>query len=677
MALNVKFLNKYYELPDDIITYLDALDLADSIKETLFASFRNKVNASSVKAIDSESMHVELRKQAEVFIKLLCDKGIYNKTIDEYTFDNEGYKVFSETNKSALLAMSNFLVEEMENFQRGIETAEREAASNITGTGFQVWTSSFLTLAATSAYEYSVLKKQANKADAQYRNQVNYISKKGSDRREQQEIDYLNNTYFPNMSKALTLFAYCLMDKYLADLSENGQFNNDALAYVNVKRSLELLDNLRISENKDAVLTSAFIQCPFNINIYLDASYYGLFSGEELETLKVLKQDKEFIRRSYEEFLDYSEIEHSASIKKDLELKQRLIATLCLCTSQKPTYYYQKFAQKEIENIRKKYGEIRTASINDDECQKLIDGLGTKIHTMEEPEYRSFIKAKISNIADQSLFDELIDFCGLDTLIKELSPDGKDFASKKELDDYYVEALVAKIVPLAKKTKEQDIQEKAEQAEKEEKIKKHTTKNKILFASIVALMIIVPVIIANILGHNWTNKVEEEVMRVAKIDMAEELKKENSHYKKIGGNEKCELWSIEYLYDKTFETITIVPTLKLYYDGELEKSDKIFLVDDIGNRVLDYEFEVPSYIKSGVEPDSVYIIPNCIYEKSDGSTSVVVDGHDSYSKYESQFNPNNPSWLKTLIIIVLIGSGIAFIVLKKKRFITKKEFEQK
>ena len=191
MSLELRFIQKDYEIPNDIITYLNALQVADEIKDSLFYACRDKVSKSEIRAISTDEMVPEMKKQASRFIKMLCDNNIFNRTIDEYTFSNEGYKEFDEHNKAAVLAMSNFLLEEMEHFQQGIEDAEREAASNITGTGVQVWSSSFLTLAAASALEYSALKKQANAADQQYREKVRWISKKGSDKREQQEIDYL------------------------------------------------------------------------------------------------------------------------------------------------------------------------------------------------------------------------------------------------------------------------------------------------------------------------------------------------------------------------------------------------------------------------------------------------------------------------------------------------------
>ena len=90
--------------------------------------------------------------------------------------------------------MSQFLAEEIGNF------ASQSASSIITGTGVQVFSSSALTLAATSAIEYSVLSGQCKKADALYRSELDRISNLGASRRERQEREYIQATYLPSIN---------------------------------------------------------------------------------------------------------------------------------------------------------------------------------------------------------------------------------------------------------------------------------------------------------------------------------------------------------------------------------------------------------------------------------------------------------------------------------------------
>ena len=97
----------------------------------------------------------------------------------------------------------------MENYQRNLENAERDAASNITGSGVSVWSSSFITLAATAAMEYSTLKKQSNKADRELNLAIQRISEQATTTQNQKKIEYTLNTYYPNIGYTLFLHFIC------------------------------------------------------------------------------------------------------------------------------------------------------------------------------------------------------------------------------------------------------------------------------------------------------------------------------------------------------------------------------------------------------------------------------------------------------------------------------------
>ncbi|MGN0375394.1 MAG: hypothetical protein ACI4EN_07835 [Butyrivibrio sp.] len=241
----VTFLKKQYEFPQDIIEYISLLSLTEDMKDTLMTAFVKKISGS-VGIIDSKDLHDNLKKQASKFIEKLCGKGIYSKTIDDYVFDNEGYKLYDKVNKDALDAMKSFLMEDMDNVTLGLETASQNAASTITGSGITVFSNSFLTLAATAAMEYSVLKNQYKKADIQYQKELSGIINSSDKERKKKENDYINTVYIPNMEKALTLFVYNLMDKYIKDLISEGMFNADTLKYVDIMRSQALLQNLKL-----------------------------------------------------------------------------------------------------------------------------------------------------------------------------------------------------------------------------------------------------------------------------------------------------------------------------------------------------------------------------------------------------------------------------------------------
>lgn len=118
MSLEMRFLKKDYKIPNDIITYLNALQVADEIKDSLFRACRDKVSKSEIRAISTDEMVPEMKKQASRFIKMLCDNNIFNRTIDEYTFSNEGYKEFDEHNKAAVLESQIFYLKKWNTFSK-------------------------------------------------------------------------------------------------------------------------------------------------------------------------------------------------------------------------------------------------------------------------------------------------------------------------------------------------------------------------------------------------------------------------------------------------------------------------------------------------------------------------------------------------------------------------------
>lgn len=207
--VKLMFLDEEYLFPADLWEYLDALSLTENVLRQLKIELERKVRGASSNLISTEDMHPALKEQAAVFVKKLCEKGIYTKTIDEYAFENSGYRLFCEANTQHLNAHKRFLSQEMDSFMEGVEAAERSAAENITGTGVRVFSSSFLTLAAHAAYEYSVLKDQAKKADAQYSAEVARISREGEQARQSKERNYLQSTYYPTQYDRAAISGVC------------------------------------------------------------------------------------------------------------------------------------------------------------------------------------------------------------------------------------------------------------------------------------------------------------------------------------------------------------------------------------------------------------------------------------------------------------------------------------
>lgn len=653
MSLEMRFLKKDYRIPNDIITYLNALQVADEIKDSLFRACRDKVSKSEIRAISTDEIVPEMKKQASRFIKMLCDNNIFSRTIDEYTFSNEGYKEFDEHNKAAVLAMSNFLLEEMEHFQQGIEDAEREAASNITGTGVQVWSSSFLTLAAASALEYSALKKQANAADQQYREKVRWISKTGSDKREQQEIDYLNNIYYPNISNALTLFAYCMLDKYLVDLHDNDLFDNDTLNFVNIKHSQDLLQNLDITNNKAAVLSSAFQACPFNINVYLNAIKFDLFGEDEVNALRVIHQDSELKRELNHRFIEIKQTNH---IKDTLEKNERLINALCLYSGKTPVFYYQQYTKDLYRKVRHEYSEIREYSESDSACSRFVNTLGDKVLSMNDDDFLELLRKKVNSIITDEQFKDLIEFCGYKELIKEISPKEETFSTRKDINRYYIDTVYEKVIPIAEKVKDRITKEKhyeaAIKSEDEKQRKKSNTIKLSILLVLLALPIILYIVIVSIMIQNSKQQVTAYIQNMIDVNIQEESQKSSSYFNEAKFEDRYEITDIKFYKD--YSSVCIVPEVTFYSKATnlWSVTASLATYDLIDDTSKQGSLDIPFLIS---KDNYNFIIPNCKVYCADGKT-VYCNKFDEFNEKFSYslVNPYISAWFIILYIIYAI-----------------------
>lgn len=292
--INVFFLGKEYNFPDDIFLWFDTTSVAFTASENLIKEFREKAQKSDTGIVSSEYLHSIMEQQAKLFVEKLCQNGIYNKTIEDYAFNNDGYKICDELNTKVYNAVADFYENQLSQLKTDLQNARLRAESSVTGTGMRVWSSSALTLATTAAMEYSALNKQIKDAGKQYEAEASELFDYYENNRDKKVNDFLAKHYYPKMESALSIAAYCMMERFLDDMSEHGKFDKDCLKYLDVTRSNNLLHNLDISPEKAAILCEAFQIYPFNLQVYFEAAKLGLIGAEEITTIKQLRQDDIF-----------------------------------------------------------------------------------------------------------------------------------------------------------------------------------------------------------------------------------------------------------------------------------------------------------------------------------------------------------------------------------------------
>lgn len=516
MNINVTFLQKQYTFPKDILIYLDILNLTEDIQKKLFNSFLEKVSRSQTPVISNEQLHDDMKKQAGRFIKKLCENEIYDKTVDEYVFENSGYDAYSKLNKDGIQTVACFLSEEIKNFQDGIYNAEINAASNITGSGIQVYSSSFLTLAATSAMEYSIIKKQCEEADKQYRKEVKVISDRGAAIRAEKEKNFLENNYIPSMERVLTLFSYEMMDKYIRHLTEAGKFNTKALDYVNIKKSIGLLENLKHTQNKLAVYEQSFLACPYNFYLYLNLIESEMLDKETFNTAKEFGQGAEIINSLKSKIFD---VDCQYNLTDAINYIDKYVSIYAECTNAQKVDIYHKVANKKYQSVIAGYASIKNKISNADDCCSLIQVNEGNIASISNDYIFNIAKEEVNRIISVKDFDTLRNICGYTDLLDEIAPKNQVFDNKSSLDGIYIDELVCSITKYVNECKDKLMKKKEQNEAIERETAKLAKRNRIIISVFVSLFLLV-ILYVNVIKPKSTYNLGIKAMNSKKYSEA-------------------------------------------------------------------------------------------------------------------------------------------------------------
>ena len=461
--ITVKFIGKEYSIPQDVLTYIDLLDFTDSVQKQLASTFvrklRNEIAKDNIGLLGDEDLAQEIEQQVGKYIAKLCDNGIFTRTISDYLKNNKGYQLYSDVNKSALEKMKSLLIQEMDAWQAGYENAVNKAESHVTGMGFSIWSSSFVNHAIYAAMEASTLNKQGKEAEAQYQRDMNDLRSRLDSQYGGEKSNYINSTYIPNMEAALTVFAYELLDKYVADLIANSKFDGKTLDYVDIGRSNDLLKNLTLSNNKQAILENAFAACPYNIAVYMQAMKYDLLDYDSFQTAKVFKQDHHvlsFFRESWGE----------VSFPTKFNINYHCINVWASLTGKSSADLLRGLTEQYATGIVKAYSRVADMMANKATCRKIIGELREDVILSGDSICIGKAREYVEPIVNAATWDQLTERCGHTDLlsrIRKCFPSVEELQSKKDFDTSVTEQLAASFEDVRKELAEQIEARRAEE----------------------------------------------------------------------------------------------------------------------------------------------------------------------------------------------------------------------
>ena len=614
--LIVKFIGKEYSIPQDVLTYIELLGFVDNVQKQLANAFVRKlkieIQKNNTGLLGDEDLAEEIEQQVGKYIAKLCDNGIFTRTIGDYLNNNKGYQYVSDVNKAALEKFKSLLMQRLDSLQEGYTDAVQRAESHVTGMGFSIWSGSFVNHAIYAAMQASTINKQEKEASAAYQREINELCTKLESDYDRQISQYIHNEYIPNMEAAFTVLAYELLDSYIVDLIESGKFNKAALDFVNIERSNDLLKNLTLSNNKQAILENAFTACPYNIAVYMHAMKLEMLDVDTFGTANVFKQGSKilsFLKESlgaadYPNFVEPNY--YSASLLARYENKS---------TNDVLYQHTSSYANTVI----REYDKIVKALNNSNQCREYLRKLNDDEILSGEGTSKRLAKSLVYSIVPNDNWNILVKQCGHADLLQRLQaimPVGLSLNSKLDCDSYLAEVLfnVLEVTrkDLAQKISESLVRAEAEQQKLEAQKRKKRIKTTAIVCAIVAIVIFVTSLLTIIENAKIAKRESHIEKQIQEVVMPLERQIEEAAGVDIIIDYSFSLendWNNEQWYEWTFsvklpvfeeyrrsnnateqallEVMNVCKTAVEIYDNVYDELDFDFNTDDI-RIVLDY-----------------------------------------------------------------------------------------
>lgn len=317
-VLSIDLFDKHYELPKDIITYIDEHHRFETYRQELLAYFTdNFYDYQNLSEEVERKAYEKFRHYGNLCVQKLIANNIFNVTTDElvgalpekYTWKfcsdastNDGVKLFYKTLCEAMTEQVNDLLEQVTSFMNQAQQAEQERDSKITGTGFGIITNDIIGFGVWAAMENKTIKQQSSVANAEFCSEIDTVQRELEQTSKGRLSRYGREVWLSGLKNSTDLFIISLFKKYIDVLISSGKFNPDALNYIDITKSQSILQNIDTTDNKVGILDAAFLSCPFNPELYDTAM--GICNVEEIVNCAKLFGIDEYLKSKHIDICD-------------------------------------------------------------------------------------------------------------------------------------------------------------------------------------------------------------------------------------------------------------------------------------------------------------------------------------------------------------------------------------
>lgn len=657
----VKFIDREYKIPEDLLVYIDLLTITEEIKADIFRDFLRKLSSAESPCVSDDQMRGTIERQVSKFISKLTENDIYDRTVNDYIRENEGYKLISKVNAAALDEAKRVLKQQMSDWIEGYEDAIQKKDASVTGLGFSIWSGSFVNHAIYAAMEASKVNEQEKAAAKEYQKDMAELDARIENRKNADEKLYIANTYKPHMETAITVFAYELLDTFISDLIKYGKLDKNILNYTHIDRSNDLLKNLGLSQNKEAVLHKAFEACPYNLQVYSKALNYGLLNYDSYQTAQYFKQGNNIL---FSLVGNLGEVDYPSKFRINYDVAEKIAE---FTNSDVVSVLHAK-TKDYVSAVINTYHEVVKLLGNEEQCRKAIKGYSSETILAGNDVVKKEATRRVKSIVDYKVWQQLVDKCGHANILNkvaELLSTNITFANKNDIDSFLIDQLekhfeVARqqLVPMAnRKKQEHETKEREKEAANIRWMQQCTRVHRIC-KFILPILIIIPLILRFVVVGIWCNDVKAFIADNIENQLESELLKSDSIANKMGLTGEYKINGFEYYKAEYTKSITIVPHVTVY------SNTKDNFYSSQGFVVLDYlqgrETEAiarPWYIAIDEYNPSVNFHMTVIC--SDGSEEIC---YENYEEDDTRFFVYMPFGI---IIIFAVYSTAVIIGIKK------------
>ena len=408
-----------------------------------------------------------------------------------------------------------------------------------------------------AAMEASTLNKQEAAANKEYQREIDALHRSITSKHDGAKKTYIDSTYIPSMESAIAVFAFELLDTYISDMIKNGKLDKSILNYINIDRSNDLLKNLDLSPNKEAILHKAFEACPYNLQVYGKTLNHGLMDYATYQTAQYFRQGKNIL---FSLVANLGEVEYPSKFKVNYVAAEKMAEF----TQSGVISVLQAKTKDYVASVIKAYGDTVRMLDNRQQAAKIMSELSEAAILSGSSASKGKASAYINGIVSQNVWTELTEKCGFTDLLDKIKAQvpGAESATTKRDVDLLLEDKLYPMFEEARQIRENEITKKREDEAKQkaaeaEKARLTAKRNKkIKKIGLVAAIVVIIIAIASTIITKTTNAKAYQnmagefcVYRVINDDGAE--RDEFNWWLSIGEDGTMQMSSWSYAFDDT------------------------------------------------------------------------------------------------------------------------------